>query len=96
MKISPNYQDSNRIKELYAEGCSFDVISRKVNVKADAVERHIVSSGLAKAVEPELTPQQRGAITRKENAAKAAFDNLSAADPEEPSIMELDSADQES
>jgi hypothetical protein len=97
MKISPNFQDSNQIKTMYAAGKSVDEISRRVKVEAGAVQRHIDTCGQFDKKEPEMSPQMRGAITRKENAAKAAFDDLSAADPEPASIpMEYDHADQES
>ena len=88
MRISPNFQDANKIKKMYAAGIPVGEISRKINVEAGAVQRHIDTCG--QFDKKEMSPQQRGAITRKENAAKAAFDNLSAADPEQPSIMEQD------
>jgi hypothetical protein len=69
MKISPNWQDAKAIRAWADEGLNAEQISRKVNVEADAVQRHLDTYGADKVVE--LTPQQRGAITRKENEAKA-------------------------
>ena len=73
MKISPNFQDSNRIKEMYAAGQSVDDISRRINVEAGAVQRHIDTCGAFDKKEPEMSPQMRGSITRKaREAARAA------------------------
>jgi hypothetical protein len=73
MKISPNFQDSNQIKTMYAAGKSVDEISRRVKVEAGAVQRHIDTCGQFDKKEPEMSPQMRGSITRKKNeAAKAA------------------------
>jgi hypothetical protein len=73
MKISPNFQDSNQIKAMYAAGKSVDEISRRVRVEVGAVQRHIDTCGQFEKKEPEMSPQMRGSITRKKNeAAKAA------------------------
>jgi hypothetical protein len=82
MKISPNWQDAKAIRAWADEGLNADQISRKVNVLPDAVQRHLDTYGKGKVVE--LTPQQRGAVTRKKNDALAAA--KAAADADMPGI----------
>jgi hypothetical protein len=71
MKVSPNRQDINQIRRMHGEGLTVADISRRIGVQATGVQMHLESSGLLSAVE-ELTPQQRGAITRKKNAEASA------------------------
>jgi hypothetical protein len=82
MKISPNFEDRNRIREYVALGKDAAYISQCVQVKVDAVQRTIDwlkaqdEPKQAKAeeapAEEELSPQQRGAITRKANREAVA------------------------
>jgi hypothetical protein len=72
MKISPNRQDTNQIKRMHGEGLTCADIARRLRIKESGVQTHMESTGLLSVVE-ELTPQQRGANTRRKNA-EAALD----------------------
>ncbi len=43
MKIGPNFEDKNRIREWAAEGLDAEAISVRVQVKADAVQIYLDS-----------------------------------------------------
>ena len=70
MKISTNFEDKNRIREWAAEGLDADAISKRVMVKPEAVQAYLDWLESAKAT-AELSPQQRGAITRRVNQEAA-------------------------
>ena len=72
MKISPNYEDRNRIKEMVAKGMAAEEISQRLRIKLDGIQRHLGTADIDCPAEPELSPQQRGALTRKQNAAARA------------------------
>jgi transposase len=69
MKQGANFHDKNQIKAGYEQGMSAEAISKRLNIVLSCVASY------EKIYRPkqELSPQQRGAITRKKREAEVTL-----------------------
>ena len=85
LKVGPNYEDRNRIKEWAATGANAQVIGQKLQIEVKGVQ--IFLDSLAP---PELTRAQKSAATKAANKAAArAEEEQSDGDQEDEYQKEL-------